>query len=403
MKISLLLTADLEVLIQDQESENGARPWQLDRRSTMRVIVTGGGTGGHIYPALAIAKGLLAEDASTQILYVGTRKGMEARLVPDSGLQFVGISGQGLPRKIGIGTLKAAGVSLRALWETKRILQQFNPDLVIGTGGYVAGPVVLTAALFGIPTLLHEQNALPGITNRILALVVRKVMVTFPESVDYFGTKKKVLKVGLPVRTEIGQISRAEGSAYFDLRPENKTILVTGGSRGALTINQAMLTVLKHLADWPEIQLIWATGQQTYEQISKKIKEEITDWERPQWRITEYLEAVPQALACADLYVGRAGAASLAEVALSGKAAILIPYPYAAGNHQEHNARAFVQAGAAKMILDTDLDGEKLWQMIKELITADSVRAGMAVAAGNLAQPEALKKIVDLCRETAWR
>ncbi|HWQ88745.1 MAG TPA: undecaprenyldiphospho-muramoylpentapeptide beta-N-acetylglucosaminyltransferase [Desulfitobacteriaceae bacterium] len=369
----------------------------------MRVIVTGGGTGGHIYPALAIARGLLAEDTSTQILYVGTRNGMEARLVPDSGLPFAGISGQGLPRKIGIETLKAAGKSLRALWETKRILQQFHPDLVIGTGGYVSGPVVLTAALFGIPTMLHEQNALPGITNRILALFVRKVLVTFPESTAYFGAKKKVVNVGLPVRTEIGQISRSEGSAYFGLHPENKTILVTGGSRGALTINQAMITVLKHLAAWPEIQVIWATGQQTYGQITGKLKTEIADWQRPQWKITGYLEAVPQALACADLYIGRAGAASLAEVAICGKAAILIPYPYAAGNHQEYNARAFVQAGAAKMILDKDLDGEKLWQLIKELLINNSVRAGMAAAAGNLAQPEALKMIVDLCRETAWR
>jgi UDP-N-acetylglucosamine--N-acetylmuramyl-(pentapeptide) pyrophosphoryl-undecaprenol N-acetylglucosamine transferase len=369
----------------------------------MRVIVTGGGTGGHIYPALAIARGLLAADAGTQILYVGTRQGMEARLVPENGLAFAGISGQGLPRKMGLGAFRAIGKSLRALGETKRILRQFHPDLVVGTGGYVSGPVVLTAAFFGFPTLLHEQNALPGITNRILSLVVRKVMVTFLESAGYFGVRKKIVITGLPVRAEIGQISRAEGLEYFGLRPENKTILVTGGSRGALTINQAMITVLKHLATYPEIQVIWATGKQTYEQIIKKIRDEIPGWEHSQWKITEYLEAVPQALACADLFIGRSGAASLAEIAVAGKAAVLIPYPYAAGNHQEYNARAFVQAGAAKMILDADLGGEKLWQTVKDLLADDARRESMAVAARKLAQPEALQKIVDLCRETAWR
>ncbi|MHB8124315.1 MAG: undecaprenyldiphospho-muramoylpentapeptide beta-N-acetylglucosaminyltransferase [Desulfitobacteriaceae bacterium] len=369
----------------------------------MRVIVTGGGTGGHIYPALAIARGLLAKNSKTKILYVGTREGMEAHLVPDSGLEFAEVSGKGLPRKIGIETIKVAGKSLRALWETKQILQRFHPDLVVGTGGYVSGPVVLTAALFGVPTLLHEQNAFPGITNRILARVVRRVMVTFPESIEHFGVKKKIVKVGLPVRAEIGQISKAEGSRYFGLRPENKTILVTGGSRGARTLNQAMVTVLKNLVKRPEIQVIWATGKETYQETIERLKHEDVAWECPQWKVVEYLEEIPQALACADLCIGRAGAASLAEIAVAGKASILIPYPHAAANHQEHNARAFALGGAAKIILDTDLDGEKLWQMINELISDSALLKSMSVAAKDLAQPEALTKIVNLCWETGWR
>lgn len=368
----------------------------------MRVIVTGGGTGGHIYPALAIAKGLLARDPDTRILYVGTREGMEARIVPDSGLDFAGVSGKGLPRKLGSELFRVAGKSLQALWETKKILQHFHPDLVIGTGGYVSGPVVLTAALFGFPTLLHEQNAFPGITNRILALFVRRVMVTFSESIEHFGAKKKVVKVGLPVRAEIGQISRAEGSRHFGFHPEKKTILVTGGSRGALTLNKAMVTVLKNLSVHPEIQLIWATGKETYQETIESLKSENITWERPQWKVVKYLEDIPQALACADLCIGRAGAASLAEIAVAGKASILIPYPYAAANHQEHNARSFVQAGAARLILDQELDGEKLWKTINELLTDGHLLKRMSTAAGNLAQPEALNKIVDLCRETGW-
>jgi UDP-N-acetylglucosamine--N-acetylmuramyl-(pentapeptide) pyrophosphoryl-undecaprenol N-acetylglucosamine transferase len=369
----------------------------------MRVIVTGGGTGGHIYPALAIARGLLAEDPNTRILYVGTHEGMEARIVPGSGLDFAGVSGKGLPRKLGSELFRVAGKSFQALWQTKKILKDFHPDLVIGTGGYVSGPVVLTAALFGFPTLLHEQNAFPGITNRILALFVRRVMITFPESIEYFGIKKKVVHVGLPVRAEIGQISRAEGSSRFGFKPEKKTILVTGGSRGALTLNKAMVTVLKNLRARPEIQLIWATGKETYQEAIKKLKNENIIWERPQWKIIEYLEDIPQALACADLCIGRAGAASLAEIAVAGKASILIPYPYAAANHQEHNARSFVRAGAARLILDKELDGEKLWKLLDELLSDYALLEKMSAAARNLAQPEALAKIVGLCLETGWK
>ena len=369
----------------------------------MRVIVTGGGTGGHIYPALAIARGLLAKDPKTKILYVGTREGMEAHLVPNSGIEFAGVSGQGLPRKIGIEMFKVVGKSFRALWETKQILRRFHPDLVVGTGGYVSGPVVLTAALFRIPTLLHEQNAFPGITNKMLARVVRRVMVTFPESIEHFGANNKIVRVGLPVRPEIGQISKAEGSKHFGLRPEKKTILVTGGSRGARSLNRAMLTVLGNLVVRPEIQVIWATGKETYQETIEGLKREMVAWERPQWRVVEYLEDIPQALACADFCIGRAGAASLAEITVAGKASILIPYPHAAENHQEHNARAVAQSGAANIILDSDLDGETLWQMINELISDSALLKSMSAAAKDLAQPEALAKIVNLCWETGWR
>ncbi|EGW38336.1 undecaprenyldiphospho-muramoylpentapeptide beta-N-acetylglucosaminyltransferase [Desulfosporosinus sp. OT] len=368
----------------------------------MRVMLTGGGTGGHIYPALAIAKGLLARDAETQILYVGIRDGMEARLVPEAGLEFAGISGKGLPRKLSLDTIKVLGGSFKALWETKKLLRQFHPDLVVGTGGYVSGPVVLTAALFNIPTLLHEQNALPGITNRLLARVVRRVMVTFSESTEHFGAKKKLELVGLPVRPEIGQVSREVGAKHFKLRPDRLTLLVTGGSRGARTLNMAMTGVLEHLAQYKDIQVIWATGKTTYEETIEEFKRRGISWERSGWRILEYLKDMPEALACADIFIGRAGAASLAELMVVGIPSVLIPYPYAAENHQEHNAQALVQAGAAQIILDSELDGERLWKEIEGLISQPKLLAKMGDAARTLAQPEALNKIVNLCRATAW-
>lgn len=369
----------------------------------MRVILTGGGTGGHIYPALAIAQGLLAREPETKILYIGTRAGMEARLAPEAGLEFAGISGKGLQRKLSLDTLKTVGVNLKALWEAKERLRKFHPDLVVGTGGYVAGPVVLTAALFNIPTVLHEQNAWPGVTNRILARFVNRVMVTFPESMDKFGVKKKLKLVGLPVRPEIGRVSREEGAKHFKLRPEKLTLLVTGGSRGAQRINQAMVEVIDKLSRRLDIQLIWATGKATYQETMESLSQKNMSRERPEWRILEYLPDMPEALACADLFIGRAGAATLAELMIAGLPSLLIPYPYAAGNHQEHNAGAIVKAGAARMIPDAELDGERLWREVESLLIRPSLLAAMGAATESLAEPKALEKIVDICMEVAWR
>ncbi|CDX03027.1 UDP-N-acetylglucosamine--N-acetylmuramyl-(pentapeptide) pyrophosphoryl-undecaprenol N-acetylglucosamine transferase [Desulfitobacterium hafniense] len=369
----------------------------------MRVIVTGGGTGGHIYPALAIAKGILVHQPDAEILYIGTREGMEARLVPEAGLEFAGVSGQGLPRKLSLETLKVGGKSFKALWETKQILKKFKPDLVVGTGGYVAGPVVLTAALFGIPTLLHEQNALPGITNKILTRFVRKVMVTFPESIAHFGVRRKLVLTGLPVRPEIGNISREKGAACLGLRPDCLTLLVTGGSRGARSINQAMPTVLKHLAGRKDIQVIWATGKATYQETLESLKTQGIQWQRENWRVLEYLKDMPEAMACADLFVGRAGATTLAEIMVAGKPGLLVPYPLAAENHQEFNARALEKDGAACVILDKDLTGENLWALVQGLIEKPEKLRKMAQAARSLGQPDALNKIVKVCLDTAWK
>lgn len=369
----------------------------------MRVIVTGGGTGGHIYPALAIAKGILALEPESQILYVGTKEGMEARLVPEAGIEFQGVSGQGLPRKVSIETLKVGAKSFKALWETKQILKKFKPDLVVGTGGYVSGPVVLTAAFFRIPTLLHEQNALPGITNKVLARFVRRVMVTFPESIAHFGVGKKLVLTGLPVRSEIGKVSRIEGARRMGLHPGRLTLLVTGGSRGARSINQAMLDVLKQLNSRPDIQVIWATGKATYSETLKALEDSGINWKRKNWKVLEYLKDMPEALACTDLFIGRAGATTLAELMVAGKPMILIPYPFAAENHQEYNARALEKDGAARVILDQELTGESLWKMIEDLLGSPQKINKMAEAATELGQPNALAKIVKVCFDTAWK
>ncbi|MDR1960864.1 MAG: undecaprenyldiphospho-muramoylpentapeptide beta-N-acetylglucosaminyltransferase [Gracilibacteraceae bacterium] len=366
----------------------------------MRVIVTGGGTGGHIYPALAIAEGLAG--AGCEILYVGTRDGMEARIVPAAGFAFRGVSGRGLPRRLSPALIKAAGAAGQALWETKRILKEFSPDLVVGTGGYVSGPVVLSAAFFGIPTAVHEQNALPGLTNRVLGRVTRTVLLTFAESSEYYKNRKNVHVTGLPVRPAIGAPARAEGAALFGLDARKPVLLVTGGSRGALSLNRAVLALLPRLAEREEVQLLWATGRETHEEIMAELAAAGPEAERPGWRVLPYLDEMPAALAAADICLARAGAATLAELAAAGRAAILVPYPHAAGNHQEFNAAAFAAKGAALVVHDRDITADALWTRVTALLADPARRADMGERARGVFPPDALRNIVGILQETAW-
>jgi UDP-N-acetylglucosamine--N-acetylmuramyl-(pentapeptide) pyrophosphoryl-undecaprenol N-acetylglucosamine transferase len=365
----------------------------------MRVIVTGGGTGGHIYPALAIAAGLAERGA--EILYIGTRAGMEARIVPAAGWEFRGISGRGLPRAPGLALLKAVGAAGKALWETKRILRDFAPDLVVGTGGYVSGPVVLGAAFFGVPTAIHEQNALPGLTNRVLGRAARAVLLTFAESSVYCRSRR-VHVTGLPVRPAVGVLTRAAGAAALGLDAERPVLLVTGGSRGALSLNKALLGLLPRLAARPDVQLIWVTGSEGYAPVRAEMEAAgITI--APEWRLTPYLDEMPAALAAADICLTRAGAATLAELAAAGRPAILVPYPHAAGRHQEFNARAFANRGAALVISDRDLTPEVLWERVSALLADPARRADMGERAREVFPPDALRRIADILEEIAWR
>ncbi|MDR1604568.1 MAG: undecaprenyldiphospho-muramoylpentapeptide beta-N-acetylglucosaminyltransferase [Gracilibacteraceae bacterium] len=364
----------------------------------MRVIVTGGGTGGHIYPALAIADGLAGRGA--KILYVGTRAGMEARIVPAAGREFRGISGRGLPRTLSPALLRAAGAAGKALWETKRILRDFAPDLVVGTGGYVSGPVVLGAAFFGIPTAIHEQNALPGLTNQILGRVVRAVLLTFPESAAYYR-RPRTYVTGLPVRPAFGALTRAAGAAAFGLDPERPIWLVAGGSRGALSLNRALLALLPRLAARPDLQLLWATGRENYAPVLAEMAAAGIET-APGWRLTPYLDDMPAALAAADFCLTRAGASTLAELAAAGQPAILAPYPHAAGRHQEFNARAFAAREAALLIADGDLTPETLWESVNALLADPRRRAEMGERARTVFPADALTRITDILGEIAW-
>jgi len=366
----------------------------------LRAIVTGGGTGGHIYPALAIAKGI-REKLNGKVLYVGTSGGMEADIVPREGLRFETITAAGLKRSFSPKNLKVFWQAGRGISEARKILSKYMPDAVIGTGGYVCGPVVLAAAWKGIPTLIHEQNALPGITNRILSRFVRTVAVTFPDSIKYFRQKEKVKVTGLPVRPEILasaslQDKDAAPFSRLGLDPDRFLILSFGGSRGALSINRAMLNVIKELRGRPGVQVLHITGRLDYESFLAELSRQgIELVKNGNITVMPYLYNMQDALAAAGLVICRAGAATIAEITVMGLPSILIPYPYAAENHQEYNARALARRGAAELILDRELTGEVLMNKIRYLLETPGQLQKMGKAAKEFARPQALQDILN--------
>lgn len=366
----------------------------------MRILLTGGGTGGHIYPALAIAERLKALHPECEILYVGTEKGLEKRIVPQRGVPFQTIAVEGLPRKISPALLKAVGKAAAGCMDARKIVKQFQPDLVIGTGGYVCGPVVLAARMAGIPAMIHEQNAFPGVTNKILARFVNKIMVNFQASEKYFVHKERICVTGLPVRQEVLRTEKQAGLDYFGFSADKTTLLVSGGSRGARSINRAMAECYPELVQHPELQILHLTGAVDYEDTLQAIaSKNINLKDYPQIIVKPYLDEMQYGLAAADFCVGRAGATFLAEITACGLPGILIPYPYAAENHQEYNAKALVDQKAAVMILDKDLTAKVLCQNIMEFYQQPEKRKNMAACARNAGKRDSLDQIVQLVEE----
>ncbi|OPZ75371.1 MAG: UDP-N-acetylglucosamine--N-acetylmuramyl-(pentapeptide) pyrophosphoryl-undecaprenol N-acetylglucosamine transferase [Firmicutes bacterium ADurb.Bin456] len=362
----------------------------------MRFIVSGGGTGGHIYPALAIARGLQNRYPGAEILYVGTSGGMEGDIVPRAGLPFRGIPAAGLRRKLSLHNLLVFWRAGHGFLQASGVIRKYRPSVVIGTGGYVCGPVVLAAALKGIPTLIHEQNALPGITNRILARFSSKVAVTFADSAIFFPHKEKTVLTGLPVRPEVLSADREEGLKKLDYQVNRFLLLAFGGSRGARSVNQAMLGVLKKYAGDPRLNVLLVTGKDGYEDFLRDCSKESIDLAKTgNIKVSPYLYNMQDALAAADLVISRAGAATLAELTALGIPSILIPYPYASENHQEFNARALEKEGAAQVVLDRDLNGELLCHKVETLLKKPDLLSQMAEASKRMGKQRALQDIID--------
>lgn len=364
----------------------------------MKYLITGGGTGGHIYPALSIALEIKKRDNEAKILYVGTRKGLESELVPKEGFDFKTIRVKGMPRKVNIEAFMATKELFLGLLDSNKIIKEFNPNIVIGTGGYVCGPVVYMASRKKIPTLIHEQNAFPGITNKILARYVDKVLVTFEESKKYFKYPEKVILTGNPVRKTIMDIDKEQ--AYKDLKVQQNIpfILAFGGSGGQKKLNEAMFHVIKKNISNENLQIIHVTGKRFYEDFINKLKRENL-YIKENIKVVPYFYDMPKGLNIADLVITSAGAITLAEISAIGVPSILIPKGYTAENHQEYNAKAFEEKGAAHLILEKDLTGESLYEAIYMIIKDKNKLADMGEKSKALGKLDATKKIVNIIDE----
>ncbi len=355
----------------------------------VRVVLTGGGTGGHVYPALAIAAELRGALA---VGYLGTARGLEARVVPDGGIPFFAVPATGVLGKSPAAMARGVAAAFSGLARASALLRQLRPDVVVGTGGYVTGPVGLAAALLGIPLFVLEENARPGITNRMLARFARHVAVPWAEAAAGFppSVRTKVVVTGNPVRREVVTADRQGARAAFDLDPEAPVLLVVGGSLGAEAINEAVLALVRRAGAWPGgAQLLWATGPAYHEGIVRRLGE------APAWaRILPYLHDMPQAYAAADVVVARAGAMTVAEITARGVPAVLVPSPNVTGDHQTANARVLAERGAAVLVPESRL--ADLGDRVRTLLEDAGRREAMAAASRALGRPDAAATLAAL-------
>ena len=364
---------------------------------SVRILFAAGGTGGHINPALSVAGALRAKYPDAEILFVGTKEKMEATLVPKAGFDFRSISITGFQRSFtpanivyNLGTLKKL---LFVTGQCKKILKDFQPDVVVGFGGYVSGPVVRAAHKMGIKTAIHEQNAFPGKTNIALSKYADKVMLTSMNAAPRLRCRVEPVLTGLPVRRELAAADREEARRTLGVAPGVPVVLATGGSLGAESINRVMCD-LTPMFENENVFIVHGYGQLgrfVPEELEKRGVKLVTD----KHRVSEYVYDMDVCLAAADLVISRAGASSLAEIEALGKAAVLVPSPYVSENHQYHNAMALVEQNAAIVIEQKDLTTEKVADIVRDLIADPKKYAAIGQNARNMAIPDARERILD--------
>jgi len=366
----------------------------------LSVLIAGGGTGGHLYPGIAVARELMSRDPRTTVVFVGTAAGIEARVIPREGFELELIRSSGLKGKSAVDRLRGAALLPQSAIDAWRVISRRRPSIVVGVGGYSSGPVVATARLRGIPTLLMEQNAMPGLANRSLAWVVDAAAVTYEESVRFFG--RKAFMAGNPVRPEffgdrvpVQEVAHDEQSS-----PRGAArVLVFGGSQGAHAINVAMVEAASRLgAEAARLAVTHQTGERDLEMVREGYRQ--AGW---QARVEPFLFSMDREMRAADLVVCRAGATTLAELTAAGRPSILIPLPTATDDHQRKNAQAMVGAGAAVLLEQRELTGERLADAIVTLVDRRNERRQMSEAARRLARPDAARVIADRIAELAGR
>jgi len=355
----------------------------------MRIVIAGGGTGGHLFPGIAIAEEFLKRDEKTKIIFIGTQKGIESRLLNQFGyalrtIDIEGVKGRGIKALV-----KGVFQVPKSLWQSGSILKQFAPDIVVGVGGYASGPVVLAAHFMSFPTAIAEQNAIPGVTNKILGHFADRIFITYEQTQDCFSQKKVVFS-GNPVRA-----SFAVQSIRTKKEKNYRQLLVFGGSQGAEAINKSMMDMLPLLTGMKkELRILHQTGARQLEDMKKAYEKSGLQAE-----VTPFIVGMAQAYADADLIICRAGATSLAEITAAGKAAVLIPYPWAANNHQLKNAQALKAEGAAEVIEEKELSGEKLFDVVSNLLGDEKKLRMMEENSSRVSRVGAAATIVDACME----
>jgi UDP-N-acetylglucosamine--N-acetylmuramyl-(pentapeptide) pyrophosphoryl-undecaprenol N-acetylglucosamine transferase len=361
---------------------SGVDPW--------RLLLTGGGTGGHIFPALAIAEEVARRLGPVDVLFVGARGGMEERLVPRHGLRFVGLPVHGLVRKRPVEALRSLATLGRAGWQALRLVRRFDPQVVVGTGGYAAGPVGFAAVLLRVPLLLQEQNAVPGVTNRLLAPHAATVVVPYAAAAARLPRGTRILVAGNPVRAGIRGVERGAARHRLQLPADGPVVLCLAGSRGSAVFVRLLSEWLPHLQAGT---LLFISGEAHRDAAEAAIaRQPLPPGARV--RCLPFVEAMGDALAAADLVVCRAGAVTLAELAAAGRPAVLIPSPHVTHHHQEANAAVWAGAGAALVLAEASLDGRRLAETVQGLLAHPERLRAMAAAAEGLADHEALPRIV---------
>ena len=360
----------------------------------MKVLLSGGGTGGHVYPAIAIAKKIQEDYPDAEILFVGTENGIESEIVPKNGFDIKTITVQGFKRKIDLDNVKRGFKLMRGLNQARKIVKEFNPDIVIGTGGYVSGPVLFCASNTKALTVIHEQNAFPGITNKILSKRVDLVLTCFDEAKSRFpeAGAKKVVYVGNPVREELFSVTKNEARNNLHIPEDKKMLLIYGGSGGFSKINNAVTPNIKELIE-KDIAFIFATGKRFYESVLKDTKNLNL---KPYQRIVPYLDDMTNALSACDLVIGSAGATSISEITALGRASIIIPKAYTAENHQEYNAESIASNGAGICILENELNEENLKFTIFDILDDNEKLRKMEESSKEIGEPDAVNHICSI-------
>ena len=359
-------------------------------KDSLNIIIAGGGTGGHLFPGIAIGDAFKAENRHSQIVFVSTGRPFETGVLSKAGYPHIRITSEGLKGRGLRHQMIAMFKILPGIWESIRIIKKFRPDMIIGVGGYSSGPVVIAAWLSGIPAVIHEQNTLPGITNRILSHFVRRIFISFEITGTFFKSGKVILS-GNPVRKtffESGQKNTKDGSMAGRF-----IVLIAGGSQGARGINNAMKEASAHIKIKDKLFIIHQTGEQDKDEVERVYNSHnIAHIVRP------FFHDMAHQYRLADLVICRAGATTIAEITVMGKAAVFIPFPFAADDHQTLNARYLADAGAARIIPESELNGRILAETIEHFASNPNLTADMALNARHLSSPDAAQNIVNQCR-----